>query len=171
MLLCMMVYQSILNAITIVNATYIYGHRHFIDLEKLRNIVWKSFIARLQDSVGICGNFNTSFLSTWHKKHFDQSVSCFSSGEIDTRIHFDMSKPKNELEQIKMYVQQLYIRMFVEKNYMYITLDLSTNGYLCLNGAMFTPPWVLAFNCLVVSILYTTLLDCMKFKIIKRRSI
>jgi hypothetical protein len=40
-----------------------------------------------------------------------------------------MSKPKNELKQIKMYgQQQLYIQMFVEKNY--ITLNLSTNGYL-----------------------------------------
>jgi hypothetical protein len=35
MVLIVMVYQSILNTITIVNATYIYGHRHFIDLEKL----------------------------------------------------------------------------------------------------------------------------------------
>jgi len=58
--------------------------------------------------------------------------------------------------------------MFVEKNY--ITLDLSANGCKCLNGAVFTPRF-LAFNCLVASILYTTLLDCTKFKITKRRSI
>jgi hypothetical protein len=34
-----MAYQSILNAIIIVNATYIYGNRHFIDLEKHRDVV------------------------------------------------------------------------------------------------------------------------------------
>jgi hypothetical protein len=39
MVLCVMAYQSILNAVTIVNATYTYGHRHFIDLKKLRDVV------------------------------------------------------------------------------------------------------------------------------------
>ena len=77
-------------------------------------MVYQSFIP-----VGFCEHFSTSSLSTSHKKHFDQSVSCFSSGVIDRLILFDMSKPKNELEQI-------YIQMFVEKNY--ITLNLSTNG-------------------------------------------
>jgi hypothetical protein len=48
------------------------------------------------------------------------------------------------------------LKMFVEKNY--ITLDLSTSDYYFLSGTMFTPR-ILAFTCLVVSILYAMPLD------------
>jgi hypothetical protein len=81
-------------------------------------------VRRIDDGDGI-----ENTLINHHDKYHEACRLMFNNTKRAQKRRCPSKKrSENELEQIKMYgQQQLYIQMFVEKNY--ITLDLSTNGY------------------------------------------